>query len=590
MAVFVPEAFYRLMICRSVPVAAINSNARWRNSRLRYRAGFAIQAALVRWWQLSRPLVVAVVVPLMACTTPDTRPTGATASPSAATRLKEDVDRWLDLGNQTGSGGAESAALAFPMQSDALPATPKTSEGVPEPSPEIPKFTLTAVDLPLRTLFTTLAAEAHKQLLLDIRANPRVSLHLEDQPLESVLEHIALLAPVIWEIRQNLLLVHDRPVYLKTYTVDYLNISRHTHGSVGLATQVGSISLQGVGSEGSGAVAPDTSGNSSEARIDSESRHAFWESLQQSLEMIVRGGTGDGNGQVQINREAGLVVARANAGQHRQITQFLQSLQRIVHRQVQIQATVVEVTLSNQYQAGIDWQALAGNSDRFAFAQAFHGLNADSPAALNALPTPSGLLSATLGVGNTDGRVSMALNLLETFGDVRILSRPQIMAVNNQSAVLKVVDNHVYFSTRVDQRFHDDQQEIQTETRIHTVPVGLVMSVTAFVGEDDRVLLNVRPTISRILGMVNDPNPALAAANVRNAVPEIQVREMESVLQVEDGQTVMIGGLMQHRMNDDRQGLPGLGSLPGVGRLFRNNASDGRKTELLVFLQPRIID
>jgi len=125
---------------------------------------------------------------------------------------------------------------------------------------------------------------------------------------------------------------------------------------------------------------------------------------------------------------------------------------------------------------------------------------------------------------------------------------------------------------------------------VKTVPVGFVMNVTPFITADDEVILNIRPTITRLLRFVNDPNPALAEADVISQVPEIQVREMESVLRVSSGNTAVIGGLMQDSASKNDRGLPGLHDAQGFGILFGTKTREFLKTELVIFLRPRILD
>lgn len=142
------------------------------------------------------------------------------------------------------------------------------------------------------------------------------------------------------------------------------------------------------------------------------------------------------------------------------------------------------------------------------------------------------------------------------------------MVLNNQTALLKVVDNIIYFTIDVEEDIQENFINRTFTSEIHSVPVGLVMSVTPQISNIDSVTLNVRPTISRVLKFVEDPNPALADSNTTSLIPEISVREMESVMQVNGGDTAIIGGLMQDEHGDDTSGVPGLRKLPWVGDLF----------------------
>jgi general secretion pathway protein D len=287
-----------------------------------------------------------------------------------------------------------------------------------------------------------------------------------------------------------------------------------------------------------------------------------------------------------VNRDAGLLTLYAEHSVHQDLRRYLEKLHDSAQRQVLIEATVIEVALSDRFEAGINWQLLAKGVNGLSAAQVLTGAPVVTAESVSRLPRPSGILS--LVQQSRIGDVAATLSLLEQFGDVRILSRPRIIALNNQPAVLKVVDNHVYFTVNVERRLSDTRDEIVTETEIHTVPVGLVMNVTAFVGSDDVVMLNVRPTMSRILGFVDDPNPELALANIRNSVPEIQVREMESMLRVKSGDIAIIGGLMQESVRDTDRQIPGAAGLPFIGRLFKQKSRSRTLTELLVVLRPTI--
>jgi len=166
------------------------------------------------------------------------------------------------------------------------------------------------------------------------------------------------------------------------------------------------------------------------------------------------------------------------------------------------------------------------------------------------------------------------------------------MALNNQTSVLKVADNVVYFEIDATSNVAGVNGVITNtfDTTVKTVPVGFVMNVTPFITQDGEVLLNIRPTITRILRFVNDPNPALADAEVVSPVPEIQVREMESVLRVTSGSTAVLGGLMTDSAKKNDAGLPGLHDVEGVGIAFGTKTREFVKSELVIFLRPRIIE
>ncbi|MBW3512356.1 type II secretion system protein GspD [Janthinobacterium sp. NKUCC06_STL] len=287
---------------------------------------------------------------------------------------------------------------------------------------------------------------------------------------------------------------------------------------------------------------------------------------------------------VVVNVEGGLIAVRATGRQHEKIAEFLDAVLHSAKRQVLIEATILEVRLSNEYQQGINWSRLTGSLQ---LRQGQVGT-----AGLSSGVTPG----ATPGIFVLDylkDSFKTTIQLLESFGKVKVLSSPKISVLNNQTAMLKVVDNNVFFTIKVTPAVISSTGTITTpatyESKLETVPVGFVMSVTPQISDSDEVTLNVRPTITRIVGYVQDPNPALATANVQSRVPVIQARELESIMKVGNGQIAVMGGLMQDSIDNARDGVPGLSSLPLVGNLFtyRNEASS--KTELVIFMRPVVV-
>jgi general secretion pathway protein D len=272
------------------------------------------------------------------------------------------------------------------------------------------------------------------------------------------------------------------------------------------------------------------------------------------------------------------------------IQEFLDKISSASQRQVMIEATIVEVTLKDQYRAGINWQSLASNlATGWAVNTTGAGIGTTNLA--NQLQ-PFYAISYT---NNDKWDFKATIDLLESFGRTKVLSSPKLMALNNQTALLKVVDNLVYFSINVSQGTLSSSGSELTPTIVtteaHTLPVGVVMSVTPQISETGQVSLTVRPTITRKVGDAEDPNPQLKSKDftISNKVPIIQVREMESLLQVRSGQTVILGGLIQDDSSGARDGLPVLSRPEGIGALFGQHERLNSQTELVIFLRPTIV-
>ena len=309
---------------------------------------------------------------------------------------------------------------------------------------------------------------------------------------------------------------------------------------------------------------------------------ALGSSSQTTGNSVVRRNTFREAASVIINPESGVITVRATARQHEKIQEFIDRVIVSSRRQVLIEATIVEVTLGDGYQQGIEWTKVITGATGV-------GLSL-TPASINS-NVGSALTPFTLGYQNkqTNFEINSIVNILQAYGTAKVLSSPRLSVMNNQTALLKVVENFVYFNVKADTV---TTANVGNNTTVTTTPqsvsVGLVMSVTAQVSDGDAVILNVRPTISSISELKEDPNPSIPAG-VKNYVPQIRTREIESVMRVNSGEIAVLGGLMEDSVNWRTGRVPLVGQLPLIGELFttRNNAAV--KSELVVFLRPVII-
>ena len=290
---------------------------------------------------------------------------------------------------------------------------------------------------------------------------------------------------------------------------------------------------------------------------------------------------------VVVNAETGVVMVRATSRQHEKVQSFISTVTDSSKRQVLIEATIVEVALNDNYQSGVDWSALGLNGLGYTIRQGFAGPNL--PATPFALDASSFSLSYSNPNAAAGGSISSTIKLLDSFGKTRVLSSPKVMVLNNQTAMLKVVDNRVYFTIKADTVTNQTSSITTFTTTQNVVPVGFIMNVTPQISEGGMVTINVRPTVTRIIDTVSDPNPALAAAKVVSTIPVTQTREMESVLKIASGQTAILGGLMIDRFEGKRDGLPLASRIPVFGDLVSKRNDHTEKTELVIFIRPYVI-
>lgn len=559
---------------------------------------------------------------------------------------KGHIDGQNTVTPQSTAHSATDNASISPAASSNIPKPVVNNTYLPPPKPQTKTqlYSIVVYDTPVKEVLFAIARDSKLNVDIHPSIQGRVTLNAVDQTLPAILDRLSKQVDLTYKIQGNVLIITpDQPV-LRTYRVDYVNMSRDTAGFIGAAAEItstGQGALDGAGSTGG-------SSNSSRTSVTSESKSHFWDTLEKNIkdilaetdkEVIVArtnslSATNQKSanntqsakkidadvtsattlakekedakneyktlfaGTVIVNREAGIINVRATNKQHEKVQEFLDKVMSSVRRQVLIEATIVEVRLNDSYQAGIDWSRIAGAKGGLSFGQQLGSQVTINPA--TGLPTTSanafgvkpvaGFVAAYVNPTSMFGNIAASINLLEQFGKTAVLSSPKLMVLNNQTAVLKVVDNLVYFTVKSQQSQGAVGGGILStvETTAHTVPVGVVMTVTPQINNTGNVNINVRPTVSRVVSYKADPNPNLKLGT-ESLIPEIQVREMESMLQIASGNTAVLGGLMQDEMLNNTDKVPGVSKVPVAGKVFTGKNDASRKTELVIFLRPTVI-
>ncbi len=454
-------------------------------------------------------------------------------------------------------------------------------------------YTVVVNQVPIRELLFSMARDADLNLDIDNNISGKITMNAIDQTLPKILERIESQADIVYFIKGNTLKVKADIPYLHVYHINYLNIERTSGGTVSVSTEIGANSSDvGGGNSGGGG-----SDNKASSEIENKSVNEFWSTLTVNIGGIlgedIKASSGSrvisGNNII-VNRESGIIAVRATGKKHKVIKNFVDTVLGNVQRQVLIEATIAEVQLSDKYQAGIDWSMVSETAVTSSGTTILTKGGDQSLIGGNLGSSPFFQLATS---GNINGNpLNITLKALETFGDVKVLSSPKVMALNNQTAILKVVDNEVYFNLDVNVVPASQNSEALTtvDTTVNTVPVGFVMAVTPYIDQENEVTLNVRPTISRIIRFVDDPNPILAEQGVVSQIPVIQVREIETMLTIENNDTAVIGGLMQDQINKENRGVPFLSSIPLLGALFSYTEEEFIKSELVIFIRPVVME
>lgn len=488
-------------------------------------------------------------------------------------------------------------------------------------------YSITAVNVPVNELLFKLAQDANKEIDIYSGVGGLVTINAINQPLDSILKRISEQLGFVYVLKRNQIVIKPDYPEWRSYKIDYVNITK---------TSTESIDMQmSVSSSTDGAA---TVNNPSTTSVKVESKHLFWENLKQNIEILAQvnpldafreefvqrkmmnDATAKGNGATTtnspvfgdsvasngdfqasqksalsskisvntlVNPEAGMIAVYATDARHKEIKKYIDEVVNRVERQVFIEATVVEVELNDTYQAGIDWDFVNtkffGNNGGITLSSPFSGpSNGFSIGTIDPFTSGTGPFKT----GNWD--ITSNIKLLSEFGDSKVLSSPKIMAINNQTALLKVVKNLVYFTVEADSSAEGGVSQTTYTTEIHSLPVGFTMSVTPFVTDSDEVILNVRPTISKKVDSVKDPNPSLTV--IQSEIPVIQEKEMSSVLRLRNKQTAVIGGLIEDYNANLKTGTPGVSEIPFFGDLFSVRDDNANKKELVIFIRPIIVE
>lgn len=506
----------------------------------------------------------------------------------------------------------------------------------PKPVAKADTYSVVVTNVSAQEILFALARDAKINLDIHPGIQGLVTLNALNQTLPQILTRIARQIDMRYELNDgNLTVMPDTP-FLKHYKIDYVNMTRDADGGISNTSQVGGTA------SGAGAATSGSGNNNSQLSIKNISKNRFWDTLTQNIKDILRetdkeivvgrraaasnqqdslagaGGAETSKTAAQTssapgkdtaesdfrnyqtllaasvisNPESGLITVRATGRQHEKIQEFVDQIMASARRQVLIEATVVEVRLNDQYQQGINWSLLQRGGTGFQLTQAATG-QTGAEIGLVASNAASLFVLDYLNPTSRFGNLTASVSLLESFGKVKVLSSPKLSVMNNQTAVLRVVNNLVYFSITVTPGTLATASTPGTlptySSTPQTIPVGFTMSVTPQISDSDIVQINLRPTITRFVRYINDPNPDLASAGVTNPVPETQTREMESILKIENNQIAVMGGLMQDEAKNNTDAIPGLSNIPLVGNLFKNRNDTNTKTELVIFLRPTVI-
>lgn len=488
--------------------------------------------------------------------------------------------------------------------------------------------------IPLKDVLYELAQQAEYDLELDPSIRGSIIFTARERPFDQVIDRVAEIAGLRYNFDEDVLRIEVDRAYNKTYKVEYLNYIRTNTGSI--RNNIAVVSGDGA----------DT-GSTFEATIESEAD--FWGELEANVTQILGNAANrslktntnpritavdqnpevaavapqtdeegnvsvaapeavlrvdslpvdDGMGEEEeqsgfsfaVNRQAGLITVFASERAHRELQEYLNDLRRVVTAQVLIEAKILEVSLEDQFSAGIDWNVVGGFLSG-ELPLGFSGNNVRAPINISG---GSDATNANFVTGYAGNDISAVVEAIQGFGTVRALASPRLTVLNNQSAIMNIATNRVFFEIDIDRTEGTDGQgdTVEIDTEIRNVPVGILVNVIPSINMEDRsISMALRPTITRVISEVQDPGVAFVAdgTDIVSLVPELNVQEIDSVIKVNSGEAIVMGGLLQDRVAGTNENVPVIGEVPVFGNLFRKKSDSITKTELVILLKATIVE
>ncbi len=455
------------------------------------------------------------------------------------------------------------------------------------------RFDVSANDVSARVFFPSLVQGTPLSVAVHPDVTGNISLSLKGVTLSEALGVVEDIYGYEVSREGRILRVFPAGMRTETFPLNYLYMERQ-----GLSlTSVNSGRISDDNNNSNGSDSNNSSNSSSSSSSSSDSNNSsndttngtfirsttktdFWGDLQSTLVSII-GQTGGGR-QVVVSPQAGLVTVRAYPSELRQVKSFLKMAETHLQRQVILEAKILEVTLSDGYQQGIQWDNVLGSALADGNTKVNFGTSAGAFG-----DTISAVIGGVTSLSLQGSDFSAMITLLDTQGDVDVLSSPRVTASNNQKAVIKVGRDE-YFVTDVSSTTVAGTTPV-TSPEVELTPFfsGIALDVTPQIDEEGNVLLHVHPSVIDI----KEQNKSIQISDSTLELPlaQSEIRESDTVIKARNGDVVVIGGLMKSESIERESKIPVLGDIPFLGNLFSNRSESLQKTELVILLKPTVV-
>ncbi len=530
---------------------------------------------------LARQTVIAGACFLAACATPDP----AQARKPVFLEIPGVTSAAPETASTAGSTALSAVLLADASTSAASPAA-EVAATSPAP-PVVPKtlYSFKAEELELKTALAQFARANNLNIIPDRDVAGMVTMDVHDLPLEQMMRALLEASDCSWSSEGDLIRIRNTET--QTFTVDYLRLIRKGVGRSSATLSSATFAGGSGGGSSGGGTSGGGGGSAGSSSIDLSADNSipFWSDLKEELDIML---TEKGRSALAINKTAGLIQVTDRPSALKRVQNYLSSVDTTVHRQVDIEVKLYDVTLNDQFQFGIDWMHVA---------EAYSGTLGIGGATLPVAVGGSSLKDSALGsltrlVGGGGGNpVSLvfsnfntqaAVNALKQQGNVEIISKPRLRTLNNQTALIKVGSEQPFFAVNTTTSQSSSGNIVSTGDQITTVTIGTILSITPQISADNWISLDISPVLTSLIDTLTSPSKSANA-------PVLDTKQASTLVRVRDGDTVVMGGLIQTQHSKSENKIPVLGDIPWLGKLFTGTFNSKQKKELVMFVSPHII-
>ncbi|WP_231158707.1 FecR domain-containing protein [Candidatus Gromoviella agglomerans] len=453
----------------------------------------------------------------------------------------------------------------------------------------------------IKELLASIASKYGINIVIDkgITEIHAISYNAEKKPLNEVIEDLCDIMSLRYYIKNDTIYISRDTPYLQTYSVSFLFATRTSKTDSSISTNMGTKN------ENSGIT------NESRSLIESLTELDFWNELEQNILFILNNkdisyrrnekkkneeekeSQPDHNEKptdkrCMLHKQAGLISVYATRRQHKNVKRYISKLKKMIFTQIIIEAKIIEVELSENFQLGIDWNIFKHIVD-FPVKILLPFGNGD---ANNENTSSNQQKSLTLG----DPDTQVAIKALQTFGKIDIVSNAFMRALNNQPVSMKVVENYPWFklSRTSTSTMYQRNSETTLSSEINVIPIGVILKIQACADDSKKyITLSINPVLSRITDFKIDPAVSIEAAKsgnqkIRSSIPVVQYQEIDTWIKIENGAMIIIGGLIENSKIQNSSGVPGLANRKILRNIFGNETKQRKHRELVILLSVKI--